>query len=376
VSGSLAGTAAWSSFLHDAQNSLSSSLPGPATSPKIAWRINATNDAFINAAVGSDGTIYTSDDTTITAWNAKGGKIWSFVESTYLSHVVLLQEKNLLYITAQRTLYVLSSTDGKSVRNISLEDSSYRISPFSLVVSGEGNAYFAVLSDDPQAPSALYAINPNAQDDPILWKTDVNFLDVNFDEHLALTSDDQILVASALNCDRQSCDVYAQGYDASGGNLLWVSSFPVDYHFAVAPTVSEDGVVYLTASSTYALNATTGDFLWIYNSDGAAFSATSGGFLYTHSFYRGDVSIVDNNGKNVKNITLDGVKITDLVVSSASNALYVSGFSGNDTVVAYIDLKTYNTNWQVNIPNSRGGLIAIAPSNSLLLVGAEVISLA
>jgi len=116
--------------------------------------------------------------------------------------------------------------------------------------------------------------------------------------------------------------------------------------------------------------------LWIYNSDGIAFSATAGGFLYTHSFYRGDVNIIDNTGKNVKNITLDGVKITDLVVSTASNALYVTGISGNDTVVAYIDLKTYNQNWQVTIPNTSGGLIAIAPSNTLLLFGPEIISLA
>jgi hypothetical protein len=379
VSGSSAGTvgsAAWSSFLHDAQNSLSSDLAGPSSSPKVNWRMNATKNSFINAAIGSDGTIYTVDDTTLTAWDAKGTKLWAFVEETYLSHVVLIQEKNLLYVTAQRSLYLINSTNGKSVKNITLEDSSYRISPFSLVVDSSENAYFAVLSDDSSEPSAIYGVNPNAQGDPIVWKTEVNIADASFDEHLAITADDKVLVASALNCDRQNCEIYAQGYDTSSGDLIWQSSFPVSYHFAVSPTVGQDGIVYFTASSTYAVNATTGNFLWIYNSDGSAFSATAGGFLYTHSFYRGDVSIIDNTGKNVKNITIDGVKITDLVVSTASNALFVSGISGNDTVVAYIDLKTYNQNWQVSIPNTSGGLIAIAPSNTLLLFGPEVISLA
>jgi len=50
--------------------------------------------------------------------------------------------------------------------------------------------------------------------------------------------------------------------------------------------------------------------------------------------------------------------------------------SKNDTIIAAVDLKTYTNTWTLTVPNTRGGLLVVAPSNTLYLVSRDIIALA
>jgi len=368
-------TAAWSSFLHDAQNTLSTPLKGPTSTPAIKWRTDLTNNAFASAALSSDGISYVTDGDFLAAYDSAGKKVWSDTSINFVSHPVLIEEQNVLLITSDRGLYVYDPKAGKSIRNITLADSNLIISGTSLVVDEKSNrAYFAV-SDVQNQNSGFYAVDYSENSpNPIVWETPD--MTTAF-EYLGLTEDRQLLIASSVFCRRigGSCDVTVQGLGAEDGHVEWFGAFPVTYHFSTSPVIVGD-VVYLTASNVFALNATSGDTLWTANIDGASFSAAANGNLFTHSFYRGDLSIFDENGAVLKNVTLDGVKIFNAVVSTGSNAIYVVGRSGNDTQIAYVDSKTLETSWSFTVPNFVGAELIVTASNSLLLVGSELISIA
>jgi len=270
---------------------------------------------------------------------------------------------------------VYDTKAGKSIRNITLSDSNLAISGTSLIVDvNRTRAYFTV-QDFQNQNGGFYAVDySQSVENPIVWNTPDMTTGTEF---LGLSEDGEVLIASSVFCRRigGSCDVTIQALGADDGHVFWFGAFPVSYHFSVSPVISGD-VVYLTASTVYALNLTSGDTLWTTNIDGASFSATANGLLYTHSFYRGDLTVFDESGNVKGNVTLDGVQIFNAVVSTGSNALYVVGRAGNNTQLAYLDAKTFEQQWSFTVPDFIGGDLIVTPSNSLLLVGSELISIA
>jgi len=186
-----------------------------------------------------------------------------------------------------------------------------------------------------------------------------------------------MLVASSLFCARigGSCEVSTQGIDTESGLVQWFAAFPVSYHFSVSPVISDDGIVFLTASSVFALNVTTGDSLWESNIDGSSFSALSDKNLFTHSFYRGDLSALNFDGRIERNLTLDKIHIVNAVVSTGSSVLFVVGRSGNNTVVTSVEMTTFEISWLYTVPDFVGGNILVGADYSLTLIGTELIKL-
>lgn len=246
----------------------------------VVWTYTGGPQIMIRVIRGADGTIYANDfDGVVYALNANGTQKWKLTPAPY-AHAISLSGTTL-YAATTHSLIALSAATGAQLWEKEIGEEI-----ISMAIAKDGfifvNTVSAVMKLDPSAsgnvvwgtpigqvtggiaiaadgtvfasyfdgPVMVAALNPNGT---LKWSKP------------ALSSDTVSTMSVGPDGSVYMCgsfpDASAVSLDAATGNKRW--SVPLNGNCGAAPTLSNDGKVYIIASgSLRAVSATTGALLW------------------------------------------------------------------------------------------------------------------
>lgn len=296
----------WSNFQANPQHTGDGSRGGPAAL-KLKWIFDSDSAIFASPTVALNKVYFGSTAGTFYALDhLSGGKVWQFSTGGAIKSNSAYENGKVFFVSDDGNIYCLDANDGSEV--------------WKTHIGANAEYFYHTVQKETSSPVVfdgrvyvgsrnfkIYCLN--AATGSIIWSFDAGGLISN----VPAVKDGAVYVSSGGNVSRthqnsggDSATLYK--LDASSGSVIWQSDFPysryegggqlVGRHLFGSPTVG-DGVVYQSSNAwlVFAIDASTGNHLWTFNSTLMSHSVTSAlpnditnvyanGKLYVQDFFR------------------------------------------------------------------------------------------